>query len=94
MVSGDAAALTALLAQLNDDGVKSSMLEVSHAFHSPRLDPMLDALERRARDVRYAAPANSPSVEPDRRTISGLELSRMQSTGAVTRANRCNSPRV
>ena len=56
VISGDAAALTALLAHFNDDGIKSSMLEVSHAFHSPRLDPMLDALERRARDVQYAAP--------------------------------------
>ena len=56
VVSGDAAALTALLAHLNGDGIKSSMLEVSHAFHSSRLDPMLDALERRARNVQYAAP--------------------------------------
>ena len=56
VVSGDAAALTALLAHFNGDGIKSSMLEVSHAFHSPRLDPMLDALERRARDVQYAVP--------------------------------------
>jgi acyl transferase domain-containing protein/acyl carrier protein len=56
VVSGDADALNALLARLKNDGIKSSLLEVSHAFHSPLLDPMLDAFERRARDVKYTAP--------------------------------------
>jgi acyl transferase domain-containing protein/acyl carrier protein len=56
VVSGDAGALKAFLARLKHDGIKSSLLEVSHAFHSPLLDPMLDAFEKRARDVKYATP--------------------------------------
>jgi acyl transferase domain-containing protein/NADPH:quinone reductase-like Zn-dependent oxidoreductase/acyl carrier protein len=56
VVSGDAQALRQLLAECTADGVQSRALEVSHAFHSPLLDPMLAALERRAAAVAHAAP--------------------------------------
>jgi acyl transferase domain-containing protein len=56
VVSGDAQALRQLLAECTADGVQSRALEVSHAFHSPLLDPMLAALERRAATVAHAAP--------------------------------------
>jgi acyl transferase domain-containing protein/acyl carrier protein len=45
VVSGDGAALAAVLERLRADGVKSQALTVSHAFHSPLMDPMLDAFE-------------------------------------------------
>ncbi len=45
-----------MLERATRDGVESKALEVSHAFHSPRLDPMLDALETRAATVTHAAP--------------------------------------
>lgn len=56
VVSGDADALEAVLARAAAEGIKGKALEVSHAFHSPRLDPMLDALEARAAKVAHSAP--------------------------------------
>ena len=45
-----------LLAELTAEGIRSRALEVSHALHSARLDPMLDAFERRAAQVVHAVP--------------------------------------
>ena len=56
VISGDAAALNEALASLLADGIASRSLDVSHAFHSPQLDPMLDALERRADNIAHALP--------------------------------------
>jgi acyl transferase domain-containing protein/aryl carrier-like protein len=56
VISGEARAVAAVLDACTADGIKSRPLEVSHAFHSPLLDPMLDALERRAASVAPAAP--------------------------------------
>ena len=42
VVSGRAAAVAAVLAELQARGVRGQALTVSHAFHSPLLDPMLD----------------------------------------------------
>jgi acyl transferase domain-containing protein/acyl carrier protein len=56
VVAGDSQALSDLVEQFTAVGIKSKVLEVSHAFHSARLDPMLDALERRAGGVQHATP--------------------------------------
>jgi len=56
VVSGDAPAVAELCAAATADGIQSRQLDVSHAFHSHRLDPMLDALERSASAVRFAPP--------------------------------------
>jgi acyl transferase domain-containing protein/acyl carrier protein len=56
VISGDGDAVAELVASFAADGIKSRPLDVSHAFHSPRLDPMLDALERRASAIDFAAP--------------------------------------
>ena len=56
VVSGDAVAVAAVLEGFTSDGIKSRQLDVSHAFHSSRLEPMLDALERAARNVSFATP--------------------------------------
>ena len=56
VVSGDADAVAEFVGALESDGIKVQTLEVSHAFHSHRLDPMLDALERRASAVKHEAP--------------------------------------
>ncbi|HEY2419640.1 MAG TPA: type I polyketide synthase, partial [Steroidobacteraceae bacterium] len=56
VISGDAEALREALAQFAAEGVKARPLEVSHAFHSHRLDPMLDGLERFAAGVAFAVP--------------------------------------
>jgi acyl transferase domain-containing protein len=56
VVSGDMAALGPFLDSLAAAGVRSRPLDVSHAFHSHRLDPMLDALQRRAEAIPHAPP--------------------------------------
>jgi acyl transferase domain-containing protein len=56
VISGDADAVAEVVAAFAADEVGARQLEVSHAFHSPRLDPMLDALERRAATVAHNAP--------------------------------------
>ncbi|HSI40015.1 MAG TPA: SDR family NAD(P)-dependent oxidoreductase [Xanthobacteraceae bacterium] len=57
VISGEAEAVRELLAQFAADGIDGRPLEVSHAFHSALLDPMLDALERRAGDFIHASPS-------------------------------------
>jgi acyl transferase domain-containing protein/acyl carrier protein len=42
VVSGEAGALDALVARLAEGGIQARRLTVSHAFHSPLMDPVLD----------------------------------------------------
>ncbi|MFO1456194.1 MAG: type I polyketide synthase [Steroidobacteraceae bacterium] len=56
VISGDAAAVAALVDEYSAQGVRGRVLEVSHAFHSQRLDPMLDVFERRAAEVKTSPP--------------------------------------
>ncbi|MGD9832287.1 MAG: type I polyketide synthase [Piscinibacter sp.] len=64
VVSGQAEALDALLAELEAQGVAVSRLKVSHAFHSPLLAPMLDDFE--------AIAARTPMAPPRLDLISNL----------------------
>lgn len=61
VLSGDEAALERVLAELAKQGIESRSLAVSHAFHSPRLDPMLDDLERAAGRITFQ-PTRIPVV--------------------------------
>ncbi|WP_437760870.1 SDR family NAD(P)-dependent oxidoreductase [Sorangium sp. So ce1389] len=56
VISGDADEVRAALAELGSSGVKTRVLSVSHAFHSPLMDPLLDAFEKLAATVRFAPP--------------------------------------
>ncbi|MBI1357394.1 MAG: SDR family NAD(P)-dependent oxidoreductase [Acidobacteria bacterium] len=56
VISGERSALEQALAALQAQGVRTKPLQVSQAFHSPLLEPMLGAFEAVAAEVRYAPP--------------------------------------
>jgi acyl transferase domain-containing protein len=56
VLSGNIAELDQVLALLANDGVQSRRLDVSHAFHSPLLAPMLGSLDAYANSVVHQAP--------------------------------------
>jgi acyl transferase domain-containing protein/SAM-dependent methyltransferase/acyl carrier protein len=56
VLSGEANTLRKVLALLAAEGVQSRELDVSHAFHSPLLEPMLGALEARSRTIAHHLP--------------------------------------
>ena len=56
VISGDVAAVRTLCSRFAEHGIRCQVLEVSHAFHSPLVDPMLDAFEAAASKVVFSKP--------------------------------------
>src|ERR1700730_11950939 len=56
VISGKANDVRAVLERLRREGVESKLLTVSHAFHSPLIEPILDEFEKSARGVEYRVP--------------------------------------
>lgn len=56
VISGDQQAMQAVLAKLDLEGINSYPLNVSHAFHSPFMEPILDAFEQIAETITYQKP--------------------------------------
>ena len=56
VISGAGDEVEALLGQFTAAGIKSRELVVSHAFHSPLMEPMLDAFEEAAAKVKFEPP--------------------------------------
>ncbi|WP_190127046.1 type I polyketide synthase, partial [Streptomyces inusitatus] len=56
VVSGDAEAAEAIARTLRAQGRRTKKLTVSHAFHSPLMDGMLDAFREVAETIAYAPP--------------------------------------
>ena len=56
VVSGECAAVETVLNRLREEGIKSRRLVVSHAFHSPLMDPILDSFQGLAAKVQYSEP--------------------------------------
>lgn len=56
VVSGRTEALREVLQTLGEDGVRSRELKVSHAFHSPLMEPMLPELLRAVEGIELSPP--------------------------------------
>jgi malonyl CoA-acyl carrier protein transacylase len=56
VISGETAAVQAVCAELEADGAKLKPLAVSHAFHSPLMEPMLAAFAEVANSITYSPP--------------------------------------
>ncbi|MGX1855537.1 SDR family NAD(P)-dependent oxidoreductase, partial [Streptomyces sp. NPDC055299] len=56
VISGDRAAVTRIADRLAADGRRTKQLQVSHAFHSPHMDPMLDGFRTVAETLTYHPP--------------------------------------
>lgn len=56
VISGSVGALNDVVGRLATNGFQARTLRVSHAFHSPLMDPMLDAFEKHAAQITYQPP--------------------------------------
>jgi malonyl CoA-acyl carrier protein transacylase len=56
VISGKCEAIKAAIATLKADEIKTKRLTVSHAFHSPLMEPMLTTFERVAKLISYSCP--------------------------------------
>ncbi|MDM8521889.1 type I polyketide synthase [Desulfococcaceae bacterium HSG8] len=56
VISGERQAAESLLSDLKSKKIMSRQLQVSHAFHSPLMAPMLDDFRQTASEVTYSSP--------------------------------------
>ena len=56
VLSGEAEQIDRLVEQLTQMGIKTTRLEVSHAFHSPLVEPILEPFRRIAATINFAVP--------------------------------------
>ncbi|NEP57546.1 MAG: alpha/beta fold hydrolase [Symploca sp. SIO2G7] len=56
VISGDSLSIDAIVAELNAQEIKTRELKVSHAFHSPLMEPVLKPFAQVAAEVTYATP--------------------------------------
>lgn len=56
VISGESDAVQSVLQQLSEAGIEHKMLEVSHAFHSPMMQEVLDDFEAFAATLEYRKP--------------------------------------
>ncbi|WP_053088364.1 type I polyketide synthase, partial [Crocosphaera watsonii] len=56
IISGNNTAIKEIIGKLESQGIKSQVLNVSHAFHSPMIEPMLREFEAIAKQINYSPP--------------------------------------
>ena len=72
-ISGYADSVDRVLEYFRDRNIPSQVLQISHAIHSPLMDPILDDFRAVAETVEYHAPA-SPLVANETGTTAGPEI--------------------
>ena len=85
VISGDQPEVEGIREQLATTGVKSRPLRVSHAFHSRRMDPVLERLEAAAGGVRMQAP-QLRLISNVSGKVAGVEVTEPQYWARHTRA--------
>lgn len=68
VLSGESGAMSRIVRSMESEGIKTKKLVVSHAFHSPLMEPMLAKFEAAAKQVRY----NQPQI-PIISNVTGLK---------------------
>lgn len=86
VLSGERAALNQVVARLAAQGVETRPLKVSHAFHSPLMEPVLESFARVAGELAF----NPPAI-PVYSNISGAPLGAEQA-GAAYWVDHLRSP--
>lgn len=56
VISGRRETMEKVLRELKSQGIKARQLTVSHAFHSPLMEPMLDSFQQAAAGISHQAP--------------------------------------
>ncbi|WP_315788438.1 type I polyketide synthase [Fischerella sp. JS2] len=56
VISGRCEVVQAVLSELKAKGIETRRLKVSHAFHSPLMEPILNTFEQIAAQVKYSSP--------------------------------------
>ncbi|NEQ65235.1 MAG: SDR family NAD(P)-dependent oxidoreductase [Symploca sp. SIO2D2] len=56
VISGESEAVRAIATSLESTGIKTKQLQVSHAFHSPLMEPMLAEFAAVAKEITYHQP--------------------------------------
>ena len=56
VISGEDEAISSIVEELESDGIKYRQLSVSHAFHSPLMQPMLEEFGLVAEEINYYLP--------------------------------------
>ncbi|WP_456114792.1 type I polyketide synthase [Streptomyces marianii] len=74
VLSGDRQALEAVVAAFESRGGKATWLRVSHAFHSPLMEPALDRFRAVARRMTFHAPRITFVSDLTGRTATAAEL--------------------
>jgi acyl transferase domain-containing protein/acyl carrier protein len=87
VISGAGSAIDAILDRLTSQSIKYSRLNVSHAFHSQLMEPMLDEFFRIAASVQYSLPQvqliSNVTGQPAGEEIAGAKYWRNHIRAAV-----------
>jgi iturin family lipopeptide synthetase A len=78
IISGEKKSVESIIKQLQAEGIQVRFLKVSHAFHSPLIDPFLDQFEQLANQIQY----NHPRI-PIVSNITGNILTEKESIDSV-----------